>query len=105
MSPRAFDTMTKSPVIPVVRLLINLASAEAKICYILSIDLSSHSSILLTIILKSSFKESNVTAIEILSQMSQFGIIAARSRLTKNCTSANRFMTPFLKPFGLLICA
>lgn len=88
----------------VAHLLMNFASAEARICCILSINLFPHSNILLVIMSKSLCKESSVSAIEMLSQMSRFGVIAACSRFTRNHMSANLLMTGFSKPFGLLIC-
>lgn len=100
----SLDIIIKSPVTPIARLLMNLASAEAKICCILLIVLSSRFNILAIVVSKLSYRKSSVMTIAILSYMSRFGIIAARSCFIRNCTSAKILMISFLKSFDLLIC-
>lgn len=85
-------------------LLMNFASAEDKIYYISSIILSLRFSMIVVVDLKSSYKESRAMAIAILSQISQFGVIAAQSLFIKNWTSAKILIIGFLKSFSLLIC-
>lgn len=96
---RPFDIIARSPVTLVVRLVMNFASAEARICCISSIVLSPRSSMVVVVVSKSSCKESSATTIAMLSQMSRFGVIAARSRFIKNRTSAK-----MVKPFSVSRC-
>lgn len=99
----SLDILTRSPVILIDYLLINVASADVRICCMSSIILLPCSSIVVIVNWKSLCIKSRVTGIAILSHMSWFAIIAANSCFIKNEISAKILMTGFLKPFGLLI--
>lgn len=83
---------------PIACLLINFALGKDRISYILSIVLLPCFNIVVVVDSKSLRQKSRATAVVILFQISQFGVIE------KNRTSAKILMTGFLKPFGLLIC-
>lgn len=97
------DIMARFSVIPVDYLLTNFALVDTRICFILLIILSPYSSIIVVVNLKSLCKESKATAIAILSHISRFSIITARSCFIKNWTSVKIFITSFSKLLGLLI--
>lgn len=97
------DSIASSAITPVACLLINFASAEARICCILFIVLLPHSNMVVVVDSKSLCKESRATTITILSHISRFDIIATCSRFIKNRISAKVLMTNLSKPFDMLI--
>lgn len=89
--------IAKSLIISIAYLLMNLASAETKICYILSIILSPYLKKLLVVMLKFLYSKLNITIIAILFQISWFDFMATFSHFIRNCRLIKIFITSFLK--------